>query len=123
MEQVEEPDLARRRQRGFRLVEDEDALPLAALLEEAHETFAVGVREEVGPKVPHILRGFIQITRHREKTLGAEEPTLGDPGQPAGAQRVRQVSTLNLDRPGVIDRPITLASTGAVITRERGDPL
>jgi len=30
--------LARRRQRRFRFVEDEDALPLAALLEEAHKS-------------------------------------------------------------------------------------
>jgi len=34
-QQFQEFDLARRRQRGFRLVEDEDALPLATLLEEA----------------------------------------------------------------------------------------
>jgi hypothetical protein len=45
--QLQELDLARGRERGLRLIEDEDTLPLTALLEEAQETFAVGMREEV----------------------------------------------------------------------------
>ena len=45
--QLQEFDLARRRQRGFRFVEDEDALPLATLFEEAQKTLAVRMRAEV----------------------------------------------------------------------------
>jgi len=41
--QLEELHLARRRQRGFRFVEDVDALALAALVEEAQESLAVRV--------------------------------------------------------------------------------
>ena len=47
LQQFQELDLARRRQRRLRLVEDEDALALAALFEEAEKTLAVGMREEV----------------------------------------------------------------------------
>ena len=47
-QQLQEFDLARRRQRQFRLVEDEDALALAALLEEAQKALAMRVREEIG---------------------------------------------------------------------------
>src|SRR5882724_6930474 len=44
--QLQKFHLARRRQRGFRFVEDVDALPLAALLEEAHESLAVRKGQE-----------------------------------------------------------------------------
>ena len=45
--QLQELHLARGRQCGFRFVEDEDALPLATLFEEAQKTLAVRMREEV----------------------------------------------------------------------------
>jgi hypothetical protein len=47
-QQLEKLDLPGRRQRRFRLVEDEDALTPTALVEEAQEAFAVRMREEVG---------------------------------------------------------------------------
>ena len=46
-EELQELDLPRRRQRRLRLVEDEKPLPPAALLEEAEEALAVGVRQVV----------------------------------------------------------------------------
>ena len=45
--QFQQFDLARGRQGGFRFVEDEDALPLAAFVEEAQKTLAVGMGEKV----------------------------------------------------------------------------
>lgn len=72
-----------------RLVEDEDALPLATFLEEAQKTFAVRVGQEVGRRrTERIVQGGpIEISRNREKTLGAKEPAVGDLRQPACPQR------------------------------------
>ncbi len=67
VQQLEELDLARWRQRGFRLVEDEDALPPAAFLEEAQEAFTVRVGQEVRRQVSNVQRCFIEIARHREE--------------------------------------------------------
>jgi hypothetical protein len=89
--QLQEFHLARGRQRRFRLVEDEDALALAALLEEAQKTFAVGMREEVRRwSSKWVVPGrMIQVSRDREETFGAEEPAIGDLRLPARAQRLR----------------------------------
>src|ERR1700731_2323009 len=88
--QFQELDLARGRQRRFRFVEDENALTLATLLKEAQKAFAVGMREEVwrGPP-PRPPRGLIEISGDREKTLGPEEPPVGDLRQPACTKRLR----------------------------------
>jgi hypothetical protein len=76
-----------RRQYRFRLVEHIDALPLTALLEESQKSFTVRMREEIRSNAPD----RVEIARDREKTLRAEEPTLGDFGQPACPQRIRKV--------------------------------
>lgn len=115
-------DLARRRQRRFRLVEDENALALAALLEEAQESFAVGMRQEIGADLPGITCGLVEISRHREKTLGAKKPAIRDFRQPACAQRPGELATHLLPRFGVIDRHVTLPATGVVVAGERCDP-
>src|SRR5580704_13933655 len=47
LEQLEELDLPRRRQRRFRLIEDEYALPLAAFIEETQKTLAVRMRKKI----------------------------------------------------------------------------
>src|SRR5258707_8392658 len=80
--------LARRRQRRFRFVEDEDALPLAALFEEAQEAFAMGMAEEVWPAHANIARRIIEISCDRKETLCPEEPTVGNLRQPARTQRL-----------------------------------
>src|ERR1700749_2117501 len=77
------------------------------------------MREEVGGWTAD----GVKISRDREKTLRAEEPALGDPWQPARAQRVRQFSAHHFERVGMIDSPVALAAAGAVIARERGDAL
>src|ERR1700730_6599123 len=91
-QQLQEFDLARRRQRRFRFVEDEDALTLAALLEKAQESLAVGMREEVRRRALGNVRNFfqvdlVQVSRNREEALSAEEPTVGDLGQPTCTKR------------------------------------
>jgi hypothetical protein len=48
--QFQEFDLARRRRRRFRFVEDEDALSLTALFKESQKAFAVRMGEEIGPE-------------------------------------------------------------------------
>ena len=111
----------------FRFVEDEDALPLATLLEEAQITFAVRVGEEIRRcSARNARNGFridpIQVSRDREKTLRPEEPAVGDLWQPTGAQRLGELATHRLDRVGVIDRPISLAATGLVESDQPGDP-
>src|SRR5829696_3448367 len=85
--QLQKFDLARRRQRGFRFVEDEDALSLTALLEEAQKAFAIGMREEVRRRRPEwvVQRRLVQIPCNREEALRAEEPTVCNSGQPACA--------------------------------------
>ena len=76
-QQLQELELAGRRQRRFRLVEDEEALPPAALLEEAQEAFAVRMGQEVGRRPPSdSLRRLVEIARDGEEALGAEEPAL-----------------------------------------------
>src|SRR5580698_3017015 len=80
--QFQELHLARRRQRRFRLVKDEDALPLTALLEKAHKTFAVGMREEI-----RVASDRVKISGDGKEGLGTEEPAIGDLRQPARAKR------------------------------------
>ena len=126
-QQLQKFDLARRRRSQFRFVEDENALPLATLLEEAQKTFAVRVGEEIRRcSATNARNGFgidlIQVSRDREKTLRPEEPAVGDLWQPTGAQRLGELATHRLDRVGVIDRPISLAATGLVESHQPGDP-
>ena len=86
--------LAYGRQRRFRLVENVDALAIAALVEEAQKTFTVRMREKVRSNFSDVAGGPIEISRHREETLRAEEPTFGDLRQPTCAQRVREVAPI-----------------------------
>ena len=75
--QLQKFHLARRRQRGFRLVEDEDALPLAALFEEAQKAFAVGMGEKVRRgSAERFASGFIEVPGNGKEALGPEEPPL-----------------------------------------------
>src|SRR6266851_1617494 len=90
--QLQKFDLTRRRQRRFRVVEDEDALLPAALLEESQKTLAVGMREEVrrgaGGNARNIFEiDLVLVSRNREEALRAKEPAVGDLRQPARAQR------------------------------------
>jgi len=117
--QLEEFHLARRRQRRFRFVEDEDALALATLLEEPHKAFAVRMGEEIRRRAA----SPVEISRDGEETLGPEEPAVGDLRQPAGTQRFGKLAARDLDRIGMIDRPITLAAAGFVISGQHRDPL
>jgi len=72
--QLQELDLARRRQSRFRLVEDEDALALAALVEEAQKAFAVGMREEIRRwSSEGIVRAALSRYRATEKKLSARK--------------------------------------------------
>src|SRR5450631_4926174 len=86
--QLQELDLAGRRQCGFRLVKDENALPLATLFEEAQKTFAVRMREEVRRRTATVARGLVEISGDRKEALGAKEPAVGYFWQPACAQRL-----------------------------------
>jgi len=74
--QLEKFDLTRGRQRGFRFVEDEDALPLAALFEEPQKAFAMGMREKVGRYAADILGSLVKISGDGKEALGAEEPAV-----------------------------------------------
>src|SRR5258706_9789635 len=86
--QFQKLHLARGRQRRFRFVEDEDALPLAALFEETQKAFAMGMREEVWPALANFARTIVEISGHRKETLCPEEPALGDLRKPARTERV-----------------------------------
>src|SRR3954447_4917919 len=100
--QLQERDLARGRQRGFRFVEDEDALALAAFLEEAQKAFAVGMGEEVGRWASShwiFLGHLVQVSGDREKAFGAEKPAISDFGQPACPQRAGQSTSHFFQRP------------------------
>src|SRR5882672_12949728 len=81
--QLQEFDLTRGRQCRFGFVEDEDALLLTALLEEAQKTLAVRMRE----KVRRGTRGnagnifeidLVLVSRNREEALGTKEPSVGN---------------------------------------------
>src|SRR5258708_22482358 len=85
-QQLQKFHLARRRQRGFRFVEDEDALLLATLLEEAQKAFAMGMREEVWPALADFARRIVEISCDRKETLCPEEPAVGNFRQPARTQ-------------------------------------
>src|ERR1700722_4882307 len=117
--QFQEFHLARRRQRGFRFVEDEEALPLAALLEETHEPLAVRMRQEIRIRAPDL----VEIPRDGKEALGPEEPAVGDLRQPTGAKRLRKRPTHGLGRVGVIDRPVALAAASLVVPRHYRDAL
>ena len=83
--QLQKFDLARRRQRRFRFVEDKNALLPAAFFEESQKTLAVGMREEVrrgtGGNAGNIFEiDLVLVSRNREKALGAKEPSVGDLG-------------------------------------------
>lgn len=117
-QQLEEFDLAGRRQRRFRLVEDEDAAPLAAFLEDAQKTLAMRMGEEIGAVR---AADAVEIARHREEALGPEEPAIGDFRQPARPERTGKRAAHGLDRLGMIDRAIALAAAGLVIAGEHGD--
>src|SRR5579862_1590287 len=71
-EQLEKLDLPRRRQRRFRLVEDEYALTLAALIEETQETLAMRMGKKIRRLPAGIERGCIEVARHRKEAFGAE---------------------------------------------------
>src|ERR1019366_7424069 len=88
--QFQKFDLARWRQRRFRLVEDEDALPLATLFEEAQKALAMRMGEEVWRRTAAegFASHFVEISGDRKETLGPEEPPIGDFGEPARAQRL-----------------------------------
>ena len=64
-------DLARRRERRFWLIEDEDALALAAFLEEA-KTLAVRMPEKIRRVGIRVQGRFVEI-RATEKKLSARE--------------------------------------------------
>src|SRR5260370_41268565 len=86
--QLQKFHLARRRQRGFRLVEDEDALPLAALFEEAQKAFAVGMGEKVRRgSAERFASGFIEVPGNGKEALGSEEPPRRNFWQPARTKR------------------------------------
>src|SRR3984885_6002307 len=91
--QFQELHLARRRQRRFRFVENENALPLATLLEEAQKALAVRMREEVWPSRANVVRGLVEISGDRKETFGPEEPAVGNLRQPACTKRARKFST------------------------------
>ena len=118
-QQFQELDLSRRRQRQFRFVENEDALTLAALLEEAQKSLAVGMREEVRRGAPD----FVEISRDGKETLRPKEPAVGDFWQPTRAKRGRQLTARDLARGGMVDRPVALAAAGLVISGKHCDTL
>src|SRR6476620_10205047 len=118
--------LASGRQRGFRFVEDEDALALAALFEEAQKAFAVGVREKIGWRTASDAGNFfevdrVQVSRNGKETLGPKKPAIGDFRQPARTKCRRQPSTHLLQRIRMIDWFVTLGTAGLVIAGEHGD--
>src|ERR1700737_1866865 len=84
--QLEEFHLARWRQRRLRFVEDEDALPLAALFKESQKAFAMRMREEIRRSVFRALAHFIEIARDRKEAFRPEKPTIGDFRQPTRTQ-------------------------------------
>jgi aspartyl aminopeptidase len=91
LHQFQKFDLARRRQRRFRLVEDENALPLVALLKEAQKAFAVGMGEEVrrgaGGNAGNIFEvDLILVSSNRKEALGAKEPSVANLRQPTRAK-------------------------------------
>jgi hypothetical protein len=69
-----------------------------------------------------VQSGLIQISCHREKTLGAKEPAVCDFRQPTCAQRFRKRTAHLLQRLRMIDRPVALAA-GVVVAGERRDAL
>src|ERR1700704_1629964 len=93
--QFQEFHLARGRQGRFRLVEDEDTLALTTLLEEAHKTLAVRIREEVRRRAADL----VEISRDGKETLGPEEPAVGNLRQPTRAKCRREFSAHHL--PGI----------------------
>jgi len=94
----------------FRLVEDEDALALAALLEEnAKKPSPCECERKSGGMLPAPAPGLIEIARDREEALGAKEPSVGDLGQPARAHASDSVRH-RFERIGMIDRPIAFAA-------------
>lgn len=117
-QQLEERDLAGRRQRRFRLIEDEDAAALAALLEEAQKTLAMRMGEEIG--AVRAADG-VEIARHREEALGPEEPAISDFRQPARPERAGEPAARRFARQRMVDRAIALAAAGLVIAGEDGD--
>ena len=99
LHQFQKFKLARRRQRRFRLVEDEDALAFATVFEELQKALAMRVREIVRRNTwrhagDHFGIDLVLVSRDREKTLGAEEPAVVDLRQPAGAKRLRQFAPI-----------------------------
>jgi hypothetical protein len=113
----------RRGERRFRLVEDEQALALAALLEEAQKALAMRMGEKIRRRAAEgFARGLVEIARDREETFRPEEPTLCDLRQPACAQRLRELLAHRLEGAGVIDRPVALAAACLVIAGEHGHP-
>src|SRR6476469_55149 len=84
--QLQEFNLTSRRARGFRLVENEDALLLTTLFKERQKAFAMRMREEVRRSLASFARRIIKIAGNREEALGPKEPAVGDLWQPACAQ-------------------------------------
>src|SRR4051794_12973118 len=83
------------------------------------------MRQEVG-RWRHeriIQRSLVEITRHREEALGAEEPALRDLRQPRGPKRARKRTAHPLHRTIMVDRHVSLAAAGLVIAGDRRDTL
>ena len=70
---------------------------------------------------PSSQADLVEISRDGKEAFGAEEPAVGDLRQPARAQRLRKLPAHRLERIGMIDRPIALATAGFVISGKHGD--
>src|SRR3954468_19002318 len=79
-QQLEKVDLTRRRERRLGLVEDEDALAAATLVEEAQKALAMRVGEEIRRRRSAwiVKRRLIEIAGDRKEAFGTEEPAIGD---------------------------------------------
>ena len=102
-QEAQEVELAAGGEGAFGLVEEIEALLGPALGEGAGEALAVAVGEDVGGDLAGVKGGLIDIAGDGEEGLGAEEPALGDLGQPGGAEGIGQGGAAFVQRPGVVD--------------------
>src|SRR5450432_79305 len=121
-QQLHEFDLPRRRQRRFRLVEDKEALPARAFVEEAQKSLAVRMRQKIRWR-PGADRRGVEIARDGEKTFRAKEPAAGDFRQPLRPKGLGERATALVDRLRMIDRTITITAARFVKAGENRDAL
>src|SRR3954468_11612662 len=81
-------DLARRRKRALGLVENIDALPAAALLEEVDKAFAMRPGQKVGRYSAGFPGRLVEVTGNGIEGFGAEEPTGSNLRQPVATKRI-----------------------------------